>query len=118
MRNIELGFGIPVAFLLTNSSAQQVFSEWFGELKKKLKELFDITYQPEVVVTDQGNVEILAIRTAFPLTKIHYCAWHVLRAWERQFTNTNLEISTLNNEQKIVEREKVIYSVVKAALNR
>ncbi|KAG0276900.1 hypothetical protein BGZ97_009997, partial [Linnemannia gamsii] len=29
------------------------------------------------------NTEILAIKTAFPSTPILYCAWHVLKAWER-----------------------------------
>ncbi|KAG0001771.1 hypothetical protein BGZ80_006119, partial [Entomortierella chlamydospora] len=66
VKNIKLGFGMPVAFLLTNSTEASVFSEWFGGLKTRIKDTFRVDYQPEVVVTDQGNAEILAIRSSFP----------------------------------------------------
>lgn len=39
---------------------------------------------PNAVITDQGNTEILAVKTAFPGVPIFYCAWHVLKAWERE----------------------------------
>ncbi|KAG9327209.1 hypothetical protein KVV02_002662 [Mortierella alpina] len=86
------GFGIPVAFLMTNSTDPAVFQSWFNGLKKKMWDNFRISYTPKVVVTDQGSVEILAIRSAFSPVRIYYCAWHVLRAWERKLTNALLGV--------------------------
>ncbi|KAG0248067.1 hypothetical protein BG011_000560 [Mortierella polycephala] len=69
---------------------------------------FRIAYQPDYVITDQRNVEILAIWTSFPLAKVHYCAWHVSRAWERRLTHSMLGISTtLTPNQRLEEREQV-----------
>lgn len=107
VRNGETSFGIPVAFLLTKSTEQSVFTRWLNGLKTKMWDNFRISYRPEAVVTDQGNVEILAIRTAFPMARIQYCAWHVLRVWERRLTYSMLGISTtLSTQERIAEREK------------
>ncbi|KAG0267568.1 hypothetical protein DFQ27_008613 [Actinomortierella ambigua] len=61
---------------------------WLRALQTKMKELFstaesDYDFKPSAIITDQGNVEILAIKAAFPGVPIFYCAWHVLRTWER-----------------------------------
>ncbi|KAF9119177.1 hypothetical protein BG015_006410, partial [Linnemannia schmuckeri] len=75
---------------------------------------FRIAYQPDAVVTDQGNVEILAIRAAFPMVKIQYCAWHVLRVWERRLTYTMLGIDmALSPEQRANERDQVRHALHK-----
>jgi hypothetical protein len=109
VRNGETSFGIPVAFLLTRSTDASVFRRWLGGLKTRIWEDFRIAYQPDAVVTDQGNVEILAIQAAFPIAKIQYCAWHVLRVWERRLTDTMLGIDmALSPEQRTNERDKVI----------
>ncbi|KAF9982827.1 hypothetical protein BGZ75_005695 [Mortierella antarctica] len=63
-----------------------------GTYKVYGRDNFRISYTPKVVVTDQGSVEILAIRSAFSPVRIHYCAWHVLRAWERKWTNALLGV--------------------------
>ena len=74
----------------------------------RMWEDFRIAFRPDVVVTDQGNIEILAIRAAFPMVRIQYCAWHVLRVWERRLTYSMLRISTtLPAEQRVAERDKV-----------
>lgn len=73
---------------------------------------FRIAYQPDAVVTDQGNVEILAMRTVFPMAKIQYCAWHVLRVWERRLTYGMLGIDVdLTADQRAAERDKVSHRV-------
>ncbi|KAG0348685.1 hypothetical protein BG004_004507 [Podila humilis] len=68
---------------------------------------FRTAYQHDAVVTDQENVEILAIRAAFPFSKIEYCAWHVLRVWKRRLTYAMLGIDmALSPEQRANERDK------------
>lgn len=109
VKSVETGFGIPVAFLMTKSTEQCVFQKWFSGLIARMWNDFRIAYHPDVVVTDQGNVEILAIRSAFPNARIHYCAWHVLRAWERRLTNANLGFEGLSVEMRERERGQVLY---------
>ncbi|KAG0353697.1 hypothetical protein BGZ54_002094, partial [Gamsiella multidivaricata] len=41
-------------------------------------------FKPNIVVTDQGNTKVLAVKSAFPGVPLHYCAWHVLEVWERE----------------------------------
>ncbi|KAF8946477.1 hypothetical protein BGZ47_000419 [Haplosporangium gracile] len=52
-----------------SSTDQSVFKKWPGGLKMRMWKDFRIAFRPDVVVTDQGNVEILAIRAAFPLVR-------------------------------------------------
>jgi hypothetical protein len=113
VRSSEHGYGIPVAFLITRSTDEAVFQEWFSGLTAKMAEVHGITYVPEVVITDQGSVEILAIRTAFPRARIHYCAWHVIRAWNHMLINVNLGIEHLSYKEKVNARENVSVSGTK-----
>lgn len=50
----------------------------------------ECNFFPNAVITDQGGDELLAIKVAFPGVPIFYCAWNVLRVWERQ-VNSNLK---------------------------
>jgi len=52
---------------------------------------------PNAVITDQGNVEILAVKSAFAGegVRIFFCAWHVYRVWEREVPKRILGISHL-----------------------
>lgn len=100
LKNHDTGFGIPVAFLLTKSFEQSILTGWLKALCKKMKQLFsqgreDYEYKPRVVITDQGNTEISAIKTAFPGVPIHYCAWHVLKVWERELKKRMIGLSSL-----------------------
>jgi hypothetical protein len=83
---------------------------------------FHIAYAPNVVVTDQGSVKIHAICQAFPFAKIHFCAWHVLHAWERSFTYDLLSIEgSLTKEEKGEIKDKVsdtIFSVLHVVWKR
>ncbi|KAF9433018.1 hypothetical protein BGZ76_009984 [Entomortierella beljakovae] len=88
LKNLDTGLGIPVAFLMTKSTESPILSGWLKAIRQKMKSLFSSTdseydLKPNVVITDQGNTEILAVRTAFPGVPIYYCAWHVLKVWER-----------------------------------
>lgn len=117
VKNNETGFGIPVAFLMTLSTEASVFKDFFSGLVLRMWIDFHIAYAPDVVVTDQGSVEIHAIRRAFPFAKIHFCAWHVLRAWERSITYDHLGIEgdSLTKEEKGKVKDQVsdtIFSVL------
>lgn len=96
VKNRETGFGVPVAFFLTKISQWNIIEGWLKQLKAKMDTLCTQKYEPTVVITDQGNTEINAIRGAFSYkVRIFYCAWHVLQAWERKFTNANLGMGDL-----------------------
>jgi hypothetical protein len=101
------GFGIPVAFLMTTTTEPNVFQVWFTGIKCELKKRFNMNYEPTAVVTDQGNIEILAIKTAFPRVKLHFCVWHVLCAWEKKLTKDMLEITNLPLSMQKTEVAKV-----------
>ncbi|KAF9553305.1 hypothetical protein EC968_010539, partial [Mortierella alpina] len=89
VKNTDTGFGMPVAFLLSKSTESYVLVGWLRGIQAKMKGLFstpdqEYDFVPNVVITDQGNTEILAMKTAFPGVPILYCAWHVLKVWERE----------------------------------
>ncbi|KAF9328597.1 hypothetical protein BGZ91_000930 [Linnemannia elongata] len=102
VKNATTGFGVPVAFLLTNTQENSVLVGWLRGLRSKMTALFSspdqvYTYTPNAVITDQGNVEILAIKRAFAGedVRIFFCAWHVYRVWEREVPKRILGISHL-----------------------
>ena len=101
---------------MTLSTDESVFKDFFSSLVLRMWIDFHIAYAPDVVVTDQGSVEIHAIHQAFPFAKIHFCAWHVLRAWERSFTYDLLGIEgSLTKEEKVEIKDQVsntIFSVL------
>jgi len=66
----------------------------------------EYNYKPNAVITDQRNTEILAIKTAFPGTPILYCAWHVLKAWERETRSRMTGMERLTTKEKKYLREK------------
>jgi hypothetical protein len=81
-----------------------------------MKDLFstdeeEYNLRPNAVITDQGGSEILAIKTAFPGVPIFYCAWHVLRVWERKVKSmmSGLKIHPADKREEIRKqvREKV-----------
>ncbi|KAG0221052.1 hypothetical protein BGX31_010245 [Mortierella sp. GBA43] len=75
----DRGFGIPVAYLLTKKSDLQVLSGWLKKLAMRMGESF----KPSVIVTDQGSVEMKAIKSAFSQCKIVFCTGHTLRSWKQ-----------------------------------
>ncbi|KAF9342244.1 hypothetical protein BGX26_007971, partial [Mortierella sp. AD094] len=106
VKNRETGFGIPCAFFLTKSQQWNVLEGWLRRLKAKMDEICDKEFQPTVVITDQGQNEINAIRAVFSHElRIFYCAWHVLQAWERKFTLQNLGVAHLSVEQRKLRKD-------------
>ncbi|KAF9992006.1 hypothetical protein BGZ79_003642 [Entomortierella chlamydospora] len=98
---LETGYGVPCAFFLTKKHTWEVLAGWLRQLKARMDDICEKEYQPTVVITDQGRMEINAIRAIFSYElRIFYCAWHVLQAWERNLTNKNLGMAHISNEEK------------------
>ncbi|KAF9912189.1 hypothetical protein EC991_000600 [Linnemannia zychae] len=102
VKNPATGLGIPVAFLLTDTQESSVLAGWLKGLRSKMAVLFSspdqvYSYTPDTIVTDQGNVEVLAIKNAFAgdNTRILFCAWHVHCAWESEVPSRICGISHL-----------------------
>jgi len=107
VKNRDTGFGVPVAFFLTKDPKWHVLEGWLKALKNKMDELCEREFQPAVVITDQGQTEINAIQAVWPLgTRIFYCAWHILQAWERKLTVQNLGSSNLSTVEKDHRKRK------------
>jgi hypothetical protein len=66
----------------------------------------EYNYKPNAIITDQGNTEVLAIKTAFPGTPILYCAWHIWKAWEREIRSRMTGMERLTIKEKKDLREK------------
>ncbi|KAF9939433.1 hypothetical protein BGZ65_010487 [Modicella reniformis] len=93
--------GIPVAFLLTRSPKTDVVTMWLRALKDKLRSDFHKDYSPRVAVMDMGHVEFSAVKQVFPEARIFFCVFHVLQAWNRNFSDENLGlIGTDSNIKK------------------
>lgn len=101
VKNLETGFGIPVAFFLTKMATTKPIMEWLTKLKEKMESLYNNEFVPVAVVTDKGPVEPKAILQVWPLhVHIFYCSWHILQAWERRLTPTNLGSLALPDDSK------------------
>ncbi|KAF9986098.1 hypothetical protein BGZ75_002217 [Mortierella antarctica] len=84
----------PVAFLLSTRTHVSIFKDWFEQLRTRILSIFQVNYAPELVVTNQGNVEMPGIKIAFPNARIEYCAWHVVDTWRTKLeTNGILDIA-------------------------
>lgn len=65
-------------------------------------------YFPTAVITDQGTNEINAIQYAFDFKpRIFYCAWHILQAWERNFTKEKLGMDNISIAKKKERKDRV-----------
>ena len=108
VKNKETGFGIPVAFLLTKTQKWELLKEWLCQLKAKMDQLCAEPYFPTAVITDQGTNEINAIQYAFDFKpRIFYCAWHILQAWERNFTKEKLGMDNISIAKKKERKDRV-----------
>lgn len=108
VKNRDTGLDVPVAFFLTKPPQWHSLVGWLTELKAAVDSRFNINYEPNVVITDQGDTEIKAILHLWPSkTRLFYCAWHVLQAWQRQLTVVNLNIGGLSADARKKRREEV-----------
>ncbi|KAF8971645.1 hypothetical protein BGZ46_010244 [Entomortierella lignicola] len=108
IKNADTGFGIPVAFLLTELTMIEVLTKWLKALREQMIAMFSegdlvYTFGPEAIITDQGNLEIRAIKNSFPTVPIFYCAGHVLKVWERETPKSLSGLTSLSvNERKAI----------------
>ncbi|KAF9287995.1 hypothetical protein BGZ68_000950 [Mortierella alpina] len=67
--------------------------------KRRVYGIFQVNYAPELVITNQGNVEMPGIKIAFPNARIEYCAWHVVDTWRSKLeTNGILDVTPDTNQ--------------------
>src|SRR5690554_3456348 len=71
------------------STEAHILINWLEALRRKMKDVFsrpdqEYDFNPNAFITDEGNTEILAVKSTFPGVPLYYCAWHVLKAWERE----------------------------------
>ncbi|KAF9558044.1 hypothetical protein EC968_007314 [Mortierella alpina] len=91
--NERTGASTPVAFLLSTRTHVSIFKDWFEQLRTRILSIFQVNYAPELVLTNQGNVEMPGIKIAFPNARIEYCAWHVVDTWRSKLdTNGILDV--------------------------
>ncbi|KAG2216456.1 hypothetical protein INT45_014175 [Circinella minor] len=71
------GRGVPVAYLVTNDQSEEPVRKWLMNLK-------DLGISPTQITVDCSKAEANAIsRTWNRSVAIRLCAWHVVRAWQK-----------------------------------
>ncbi|KAK3833092.1 MAG: hypothetical protein JOS17DRAFT_826905 [Linnemannia elongata] len=74
----------------------------------KVDLLCTMPYHPAVVITDQGQNKINAIQYTFDFKpRMIYYAWHVLQAWERNFTIANLGMTDLKTAERKARKDRI-----------
>ncbi|KAF9156521.1 hypothetical protein DFQ26_009310 [Actinomortierella ambigua] len=88
---MDVGCGVPVAFLLTTTHEVHVLSGWLRAIRVAMKNRYSTeerSYElrPTAFITDQGSAEISALRSAFSGlgVELHFCRWHIHRIWIRE----------------------------------
>lgn len=74
------GYGIPVAFCLSQSAKKVILIDWVFRLLAHIRMYFNQEYSPKVVLMDQGIADFDTVTAAFPSVKVFYCYFHVLKA--------------------------------------
>ena len=71
------GRGVPVAYLITNDQSEEPVRKWLTDLK-------GLGVSPRQITVDCSKAEANAInRTWAGSVTIRLCAWHVVRAWQK-----------------------------------
>ncbi|OAD76747.1 hypothetical protein PHYBLDRAFT_142256 [Phycomyces blakesleeanus NRRL 1555(-)] len=68
--------GSPVAYMITNDHSVGPINQWLVHLYEKS------CFTPLYITIDCSIAEVNAITAALPQTIIHFCKFHVLRAWQ------------------------------------
>ncbi|KAG2207871.1 hypothetical protein INT45_009799 [Circinella minor] len=71
------GVGQPIAYMFTNDQSAYPIGEWL----RFLREMCGLTI--ENLTIDCSIPEVNAMHLIYPDANIHYCAFHVLQAWNR-----------------------------------
>ncbi|OAD75183.1 hypothetical protein PHYBLDRAFT_166938 [Phycomyces blakesleeanus NRRL 1555(-)] len=75
-RHPQTGKGFPVAYMVTNNQTAIPIKLWLDHLRIKS------SFVPMNITIDCSIMEVNAIKEALPHATIHYCDFHVLRAWQ------------------------------------
>lgn len=75
-RHPVTGTGYPVAFMVTNDQTVGPVNQWLVHLRDTCN--LSATF----ITIDCCIAEVNAIKAALPETGIHYCGFHVLKAWK------------------------------------
>ncbi|KAG2214822.1 hypothetical protein INT45_005259 [Circinella minor] len=71
------GRGVPVAYLVTNDQSEEPVRKWLMDLK-------DLGVSPTQITVDCSKAEANAISSTWNrYVAIRLCAWHVVRAWQK-----------------------------------
>ena len=99
-RDPYTGCGYPVAYMFTNDLSSGPIHQWLEFLRN--------TYGMDIVqmTIDCSIPEVNAIQAQFPGVGIHYCAFHVLQAWNRNLkSRVRLDASFTADEQREYRHE-------------
>ncbi|OAD70670.1 hypothetical protein PHYBLDRAFT_69492 [Phycomyces blakesleeanus NRRL 1555(-)] len=75
------GKGFPVAYMVINDQTVRPISQWLVHLRERSY------FHPLNITIDCSISEVNAITSAFPHVAIHYCKFHILRAWQTNLDN-------------------------------
>lgn len=76
-RDSYTGTGYPSAYMFTNNHSAGPIKEWLSFLRDRCG------LSVEQMTIDCCVAEVNAIDAVFPTASIHYCAFHVIRSWNR-----------------------------------
>lgn len=95
VKNDVAGFGVPVAFMITNSETQRPLASWLSWLRHRLQLPTSIIF-----MIDCSATEMAAIESSFGDPQIRVCYWHMLRAMRFQ-VNQKVFLPTFAGEASV-----------------
>ena len=93
------GSGIPLAFLLIQTSKEAPSGAKEAVLTSILLELKDRGVLPEFTLSDKDWSEINAMRAVWPHAKHQLCFWHALQALKQHLSKTKDAPGSYNVEE-------------------
>ncbi|OAD71954.1 hypothetical protein PHYBLDRAFT_169866 [Phycomyces blakesleeanus NRRL 1555(-)] len=90
----DTGKGSPVAYMITNDHSVGPINQWLIHLCEKS------CFTPLYIIIDYNIIEVNAITAALPQTIIHFCKFHVLRAWQHNL-DSNVKLDTSYTSEQL-----------------
>jgi len=78
--------GVPVAWMLMSGAMTDIitfFVRWVRDVSPSV--------QPGIIMTDRDQVQIAALETVYPQSRIYLCTWHMLRAIRTHFVTNQFQ---------------------------
>ena len=104
-RDPSTGTGYPNAYMFTNNHSAGPLKEWLAFLRDQCGLMI------EQMTIDCSIAEVNAIDAVFPAASIHYCAFHVVRSWNRNLKEKVHDPTYTASEQE--ERRHEMLSALK-----